>query len=685
MFAPRSVAVVGASGDVTKLRGRLLKLLIGGGFAGPIWPVTPSATEVQGLKAFASLSDLPGVPDLVLVAVPGPVVPGILAEAARLGAGGGVVFTSDTDAEQIVAAAAGMPVLGPNTEGFYIAGNALAASFAPALDSFLAERDETGAPWPGRKVGIVSQSGGMGFASFGRLLREHCEIHAIVTTGNEASVDCLDVVDHLVDEGQTGVILLYVEGLQAAHRLGPIAEKARAAGIDIVALKVGNSAAGQRAALSHTAHLAGSDTAYRAVFARHGITAVDDQESLLAIVPGLARLPPMAGRRIAIVTSSGGAGTWAADQCEAAGLIVPELSPALQAQLMNLLPSFASAGNPVDVTGQVLEDGGRALVQVVRQLQDSDEIDAVLVNMGLGNPRRIEALAPQLQELAGAGAKPVLFHSHIHPAEESLAALARLGLVGMRSLRGCASALAALARKSEFRKVTPQTIDLQPVLSNKAGMLAMNDVSALLKAYGIRFAETRLVTRAEDVAAACGDAGTIAMKIQSPDIQHKTEAGGVALGVTPEDGAAVFDRIVSSSRIYAPAARIDGVTVQPMIPNGTEMIVGILDDADFGPLVMLGAGGIYAEVLRDTVFSPAPLDRQEAMSMIDALATADLLKGARGQAPGDVCALADLLVAVGAMAANEPELRQFDLNPVIVLPVGEGVWAVDALVEAGPR
>lgn len=682
------MAVVGASADVRKLRGKLLDIVKKSGFSGPIYPVNPSAAEIQGLASYPTLRDLPEVPDLVLVAVPGPFVPALIEEAAGLGVKGAVVMSSGVDANALGKAvgSSGLLLFGTNTEGFYHAGNQFAATFAQTVDEHLSAGGATLPARPGKPISIVSQSGGMGFAFFGRLVKEHLDVHAVITTGNEDVIDCLDVVDHLVAEGRSGVILLFIEGLQDARRFGAVADRAAAAAIPIVVLKVGSSTAGQRAAISHTAHLAGSDTAYDAAFRRHGVIRVHDQEAMLATVAALARLPRPAGRRAAIVTTSGGAGTWAADQCEAFGIEVPELSDGLQHELLAMLPGFASAGNPVDVTGQAVEDGAATLVRVVDRLLHTDEIDALIVNMGLAKQGRVAALANELAPLLRNATKPILFHSHIHPSEENLAALADLGGVGVRSLRAAGAALDALARQAEYRPLSSPEACATSRLTAEDGPLDEAKTADLLSAYSIPLPPSALVqTRDEAITAATDMGYPVVLKIQSVDIQHKTEAGGVALDVSAAHIAGRYDAVVAAARSYAPDARIEGVLIQKMMPPGHEMIVGVLDDPDFGPLVMLGAGGIYAEVLRDTVFSPAPIQPTEALRMIHSLRTAAILKGARGRPPADIDALADLLVRVGALAVAEQErLRQFDLNPVIVYPAGKGLVAVDALVVAGP-
>lgn len=684
---PGSVAVVGAADDTARLRGKLFKLAIGSNFAGNVYPVHPTATVVQGHKAFASLADIPGGADLVLIATPGATVPGIVEEAIATGSRAAVILSSGVDQAALDAAVDGhdFRYIGPNTEG-YVAADGIAATFAAVVD----EAQQSPAPaGPGRKVAIVSQSGGLGFALFGRARREALDFSAVITTGNEGDVECLDAVEALLDQGDAGVILMFVEGLKSPSRLQGVAAKAADKGVPLVIMKVGRSEAGQRAAVSHTAHLTGADTAYDTVFDQFGILRVFDQEDMLASAAGLARYPRGRVRKVAIVTTSGGAGAWAADLCGAGGLDVPLLSGELQAELGDYIPDFGSAANPVDATAQAVEDGGVTLVKVLDILQKSDEVDAVIVNMGLAKAGRIEALRGQLEPLLAGATKPILFHSHILPREDNFAAIASMGGQAFHSLRGCVAALSAIdchaaflerwrSRDEALAAGTCKFSGLAP------GVLDEARTSALLAAYSVPIAPSRLAGSLSQVQSAIAELGEpVVLKIQSPDIAHKTEAGGVALGVTAADAPAIHDRILASARQYAPGARIEGVLVQKMMPRGREVVVGVTRDPDFGPLIMLGAGGIYLEVLKDVVFALAPVSRQQALAMIGRLQTAPILEGTRGEEPGDLDALAELIVRVGHLAASEPEIGQLDLNPVFVYPRGQGVVAVDALAVAG--
>jgi acetyltransferase len=687
-FNPASVAVVGAADDPSKLRGKLLKLALDSGYDGPVHPVHPKGGTIQGRTAYTTLGEIPGGAELVLIATPGATVPGVIREAVAVGVKAAVILSSGVDMVELTDAIgdSGLRYMGPNTEGYFDLGG-VAATFAAVVEEVLAQgRAEAR---PGRKVSIVSQSGGLGFALFGRAAAEQLDFNAVITTGNEGDLECLDFVDHLLDAGESGVILMFIEGLKTPSRFATVAAKAADKGVPIVVMKVGRSEAGQRAAVSHTAHLTGADTAYDAVFERYGVIRVFDMEEMLAAAAAFARFPHGRVRRVVVVTTSGGAGAWAADLCGTLGIDVPELSAELQASIGEYIPEFGSPANPVDVTAQAVEAGGVPLVRVLEKLQHSDEIDAIIVNMGLHKPGRVDSLAGLLGPLYAGATKPILFHSHILPVQQNMASLAALGGQGFASFRGCATALSALDWHAAFLEGWKQRVPEAPARAAimdhaPAGVLDEADTATLLEAYGVPVPPSALTASREDAAAQAAAMGfPVVLKIQSPDIAHKTEAGGVALSIGAGEVEAAFDRILASAKAYAPDARIEGVLVQKMMPKGHEVVIGVTRDPDFGPLVMLGSGGIYLEVLKDVVFAPTPISVEEAKALIGRLKTAPILQGVRGQAPADVDALAELVSRVAELARAEGNIDQLDLNPVFVYPAGEGVVAVDALIVAG--
>lgn len=697
LMRPRSVAVVGASDDTRKLRGKLLRVLMQGGFAGPVYPINPRHPEVQGLRAYRDFASLPAAAELALVAIPGAQVPAALTEAARHGARAAVVFSSDVDKQalRVIVDVTGLRVVGPNTEGMYLPAEHLAATFAGVVEQELASPRDI---YPARRpIAIVSQSGGLGFALFGRARAENLDVRAVITTGNEVDLECLDFVEHLVREGQVGVILMFIEGLTRPQRFAEVAALAADRDVPIIVLKVGSSEAGQRAAVSHTAHLAGADTAYDAYFQRYGVIRVFDTEQMLAAAAALSRLPTIAQIDAAIVTTSGGAGAWAADACAAAGVGIPAFSAKLQEHIGRLIPAFGSASNPIDVTAQVLEDGGRSLVRVIDTLVDSTEVASIIVNMGLTSTARIDGMRSELEPLLAQMAKPILFHSHVLPAPDAQRALSSIGGHAFPSFRAAAFALTVLHQRSEFlsrweasaeRPARSATRNLPPEIAGApAGVLDERATARLLQAFDVPTPPGAIVASKSAALDAARSIGfPVALKVISPDIPHKTEAGAVMLDVDEAALAGAYDAVLANARRNVRDARIEGVLVQKMMPPGHELVVGVVNDVDFGPLVMLGLGGIYVEILKDVTFAPAPLDSDEARRMIARLKSAPILRGARGRPPADVDALVGLLVGVSeAAAAGDSVIDQLDLNPVFVYDAGKGVVAVDALASVkGP-
>jgi len=697
LFAPRSVAVVGASQDVNKIRGRLLKTLVDGGFGGPIYPVNPSSASIQGLSAYPDVTALPEAVDLVLIAVAAEQVLAVLEQCARRGCRAAAIFSAGANGlphgerlqDQVAefARRTGMRILGPNCEGYLDAEGGLIATFSPTLQ-FVAPRIPALLEGRGR-VSIVSQSGAMAFALFSRARQLHIPVRHLVSTGNEADVELLEVAGHLIAEGGSRALLLFVEGFRDAHRFEQVARQAADAGVALVIAKIGQSGAGQRAAVSHTAHLTGADTAYEAAFRRWGAIRVQTPDEMLAVAAALSAGALPRGRRVAIVTTSGGAGGWAADICEQAGLEVPELDAAFKQQLAAIVPSYGSAENPVDVTASVVEDGGKTLLAIMETMGHAPGIDIGLVIVSLIASERLVRIEDSLKSLYAKAGNPLVFHSPGTPGSAALEVLARVGGVHL-GLAEFARTMVLLDEHRLFReRWTTQGIRRSPQpRAAAAGSGSPADASRmpvpeLLRRWNIPQPGEALVTDAAAAARAAESIGwPVVLKIASPDIAHKTEAGGVVLGVeTPAAAQAAFERIMASARAHAPQARLDGVQVQRMMPPGREMVVGTVRDPDFGPLVMLGLGGIYVEVLRDVVFELAPLTLEQAHAMIVRLRAGALLDGVRGEAPADRQALAQLLVAVGDMAADPQAcIREVDLNPVIVYARGQGVCAVDALV-----
>lgn len=689
LFNPGSIAVVGANADEEKLGGRLLFCLRARGFPGAIYPVNPRQSEIQGLKAYPSLEALPETVDLVLVIVRSELVLEILEQCAAHGARGAVVFSSgfaeaggahaDLQAEiTAFSRRTGLPVSGPNGEGFWARSARCAATFSPTV------LFEDGADDAVRhEIAVVAQSGGVGFALFNRGMSRRLGFTYVTATGNEADIGAVDVIDFYLDDPETRIMLAFIESIRDGRRFREVAARAAALGKPLIITKVGRSAAGQRAAASHTAALAGSAAVFDAVAARHGVIVTHDPEEMLDIAAAFAAQPLPAGRRVGVVTSSGGSGVWLADGLAAEGLELPELSPGLQQRINDFIPYYGAAGNPVDVTAQTTRSGG--LFKAANLLMESGEVDMVVMAGPLASAGFIERSMDAMREAAGRPV-PLLYFAYSLPSAETRRVLGDAGIHPFTTVTGVARAARALAEAAETgtRPVpaAPASVSLPawPSGFDAPGALSEARSLDLLEHFGLPVPPRVLASSAAEAEAAARDFSTaVAMKIQSPGIPHKTDIGGVALNVTADAVAANFARLIAAAGTAAPGAALEGVLVTPMAPAGHEIIAGAQIDGEFGPVVLVGAGGIHVEILRDSAVLPAPCGPADARGLIDALKIRPLLAGARGQAGGDVDALAALLARLSHLIAlpGSP-IAEIDLNPVLLH--ADGLTLADALV-----
>ena len=705
LLCPQTVAVVGAANDLHSLRGRILEIMLSHPFAGTIYPVSRSASEVQGLKAYASVDELPAPVDLAILIIPAQYVVAELERCGRTGIKAAVILSSGF-AEELGGAGAAMQdeiaaiarrydmaVSGPNTEGFANIEAGFCPTFSPAMDK------KAGGLRPARALGrgqvsVISQSGGMGFAFFDRARPRHLAFRYIITTGNEVALDAADFVDFLLDEGGTDVFLLLLEDVKSPDKFKHAAEKALRAGKPLIVGKIGQSEPGIRAVASHTAALAGSQAAYRAVFERYGLIEARDLDEMLDLAAGFLacgdKLP--VGKRVGVCTSSGGAGVWMADACAAAGLNVPILDPETRRSLDAHIPSYGTSQNPVDSTAQGVQKLGYAtFAHLVAQ---SPRVDAVVVVVTARRSAYLEDDLPKLKELARQSKKPVFMWTYTLPAERSVEILNEAGYPLFTGAHGCARTLRAMA---DYRALREQMLNRPPAapdphpardkvraaLAKAPPTLCEWRARSLLAAYGIggSHAGTLVHSAAEAGAAAKAFGCPVALKVQSADIPHKTEAGAVALNMTAEHASAAYERLLANAKDYAPSAAVDGVLVQPMAAPGREVILGVNRDARWGPLMMVGLGGVMVEAMGDVALAPVPLDRDAALALLARLKGARVFEANLGMPLADTQALADLIVKLAQFAADHADtIAEIDLNPVIVHGKGEGVSVVDALI-----
>ena len=695
LLSPASIAVVGASADRTKIRGTLFHQIVAAGFAGRLYPITSSVPEIAGHRCYPTISAVGAPIDLAIVAIPTEGVMGVLEECAAAGVRAALVLTSgfaEQGGEQAalqdrmarLAQNRGMRICGPNSVGFFNAVDRVAATFSPAVGKGQARTAKQAGE---RRVGVISQSGGMGFTFYDYGSPLGLGFSCLVNTGNEVDVTASDLLLHMAQDPATDVILMFLEGLRDPARFIEAAEAAAAASKPVVVCKVGRSKAAVRAAQSHTANMTGWDAAYDAVFRRYGMIVAHDPEEMTAIAAALATCPPAAGRRVGIVTVSGGGGALVSDALAAEGFTVPELSAALQREIGALIPSFGSAANPVDATASGAFDGG--LEHAVDRLLASKEVDAIIMVTSLANEERIGLGMEGLRRMVQRQDKPVLCYSYTRPSALACATLAEAGMVVNMHLTGTVRALRALAERGRCKhrpRAASMRRDPVAVRSGAGGTLCEYEARALLEQGGVVPSSGTLVRERGGLRAAGEAAGwPVAMKIQSPDIPHKTEVGGVVLNL--RDAAALedaYDRMLAHIARVAPEVRIRGVLVQAMAPKGLEMIVSTTDDPTFGPVVMVGAGGVHAELHKDVAYRLAPLDDAEAADMLAELRSAPLLQGWRGAPAVDTPALAGLIARLSGFALRRGDVLEIELNPVLVHPLGKGCTVVDALLTLAP-
>jgi acetyltransferase len=692
-FAPEAIALIGASRDLEKIPGRLLSMLRKNGFPGKLYPINPNYGDIDGLKCFPAIADVGQPIDLAIVSIPARAVLGALAQCADAGVKNAVIISSGfaeeggdsaamQDAIAALAKKTGMRISGPNAEGFYSQAERVAATFSPTVDVKPNDRPFVASK---RRIGIVAQSGGIGFAIYHRAKAIGVALSYVVSAGNEADLGAGEFFEYLVQDSSTDVILLFIEGIRDVDRFLAAARRAGEIGKPVIVTKVGRSGAGERAAASHTASMAGWSAAYDAVFEKYGFIISNDLDEAVAIAAVLTTNPLPKGDRVAVLTVSGGAGIWGADTVSMQGLQVPELSLSIQNEIAKLLPSYGSTRNPIDVTAQGVHSGG--LQRSIDLLDASNEVDAILVVQSFSNETRVPFKQAELKPIIDAQRKPIVFYSYTLPSDFARRELAASGVIVLSGLTYAAVAIRKLVERARFKLAPPVDAaaagspDVSAHLTSAT--LSEADSKALLRAAGIALPDEVLVREKSALDAAIAHVGfPLVMKVQSPDIPHKSEVGGVRVNIaTKGEVFLAFEALLENARRHRPDAAIQGVLVGPMAKKGVEIIIGTMLDKTFGAMIMVGLGGITTELFGDVIYRPAPVSVVEAASMLAGLKAAPLLNGFRGAAKADVAALSQLIAQVSVLAAAYREhIAEIEINPVLVHPEGQGVTIVDALV-----
>jgi acetyl coenzyme A synthetase (ADP forming)-like protein len=694
VFYPKSVAIVGASRDEHSIGGRLLQNLLGANFSGTVYPVNPNAGSVGSVKAYPSVGDIPDPVDLAVIVVPARFVLDVARDCAAKGVKGLVVISAgfsevgeegEALEEELldICRDAGMRMIGPNCMGLLNTDPAvrLDVTFAPSFP-------------PQGNVAMSSQSGALGIAILDYARESDIGISTFVSVGNKADVSGNDLMLYWEGDPATDVILLYVESFGHPRRFARIARRIGRTK-PIVAVKSGRTAAGARAASSHTGALASVEVAVSALFRQAGVIRVDTLEQMFEVASLLANQPLPKGRRVAVLTNAGGPGILAVDALESEDLQVVEFSDGLQNRIREHLAAEAAVRNPVDMIASAGPDQYRS---VLRTLIDSDEIDSIIVVYIPTTPGGLAQVQSAVAEAIadGTGDKTLLaVYMEADTGARPKAPKTAVKIPEYSFPEPAARALARATRYGEWRRHPEGTVvDFADVdqlaaqavldaalerLGDEGGWLEPEEAEAVLGAYGIVHARSAVATSAAEARAFAEEwGGTVVLKVIAPSVLHKSDVGGIALDVAPEGVEEAFDRVIGV------ADDATGVLVQEFVAGGHEVIIGMTEDPSFGPLLAFGLGGVFVELIGDVSFRIHPLTDVDAAEMITEVRSARLLEGYRGGEEGDIPALREALLRVSALIDDLPEIVEMDLNPVKVLQPGDGLSVVDMRMRVRP-
>ncbi len=681
-FDVRSVAVIGASADPLRIGGRpiaaLKRFWLPGEPDRRLLPINPTREELQGLPAYPTVASAGRDIDLAIIAVPAPSVLSAIEDCGAVGCKAAIVFTSGFGEfgeagrrlqGQIAdrAGELGIRLLGPNCLGLLDFGSGLFATFS---DSAGFEGHRSGS------VGIASQSGAVMSQLIMLARRRGLGLSKTISTGNEADLDLAEAIQFLVEDRATNCILAYCETARRGRRLVDAFDAARRAGKPLIMLKSGRTAAGQTAALSHTGSMAGEDRVFDAIFRQHGVWRASTFEDAIDIAYVCTKARPPSGKCLAVVTISGGAGIMLADEAVQRGIELPLLFGETAGRLRELLP-YASIANPLDTTAQAVNDLDVWSRSVDLILQSG--FDAVLMYLAYfgESERMFPRLAQAMAALPAPDRPPIVFCSlfdadYARQADE-------LGFLVFEEPARAVGALAAWMHIHEWLR-SPRDTQVAPQVARDAGTLSEFEARKLLADAGIAGPREMLVRSGAEAAAAAEQIGfPVVLKINSPDIVHKTEVGGVVLDIRDREAAsAAFERIATSVAAHRPDATLDGVIVVRQLSGGAEFILGSIEDPLFGTMVMVGAGGVMTEVLDDVSLRRAPVSRKDAEAMLSDLKSAALLDGFRGSARLDKAGLVDAIVAFSALARSFAGRATVEVNPLLV--TADGCFALDAVI-----
>lgn len=697
LFQPKSIAVFGASDKPNRIGNLQLKALLNAGYVGDLYPINPSSAEIEGLTAYKSIKDVPVEVDLAILCVNANLVEQCLIESGESGVKSAIVFASgysevgeEGEAAQArlkeIADQYNINVVGPNCVGLLNTTNGLMGTFSPGLtDVPLHDK---------REVGFVTQSGAFGVLTYIAAAQKGLTFKYFVSVGNEADVQFSDVIEYMIYDPETKIASGYLEGERSAEKLRELSKKALDINKPIVIMKSGRSDAGSRAAASHTGSLAGSDKIYDGFFKQTGIVRADDYDDIISFSKIFLTDKLPTGKNTVIVTSSGGRGINEADRCESYGLKIHELSDSVRTEIEKNIPEFASAANPVDLTAEAAITQPELFIEPLKVLVNDPDTDNIIFTEF---PTQWDENTPVLQEFVELckNSNKFIFVTTFPLGDMSYPkATEYLEANGIPVIVGDMNPIRSLAKLADYAQ-SYRTHHQEPVIEEaviqeqinvrhllpKATTLSESQSTAVLREYGIKTTEHGIATNVDEAVEIANKIGyPVVMKIDSEDIPHKTDVGGLQLNIQNEaEVKAAYETISDNVAKNCADARINGISVQQMLPQGTEVIVGVTNDETFGPVIMFGLGGVFVEVFKDVAFRVAPITRKDAISMMEELQGIELLNGVRGQAPVDKEAIIDVLLKVSQLVVDyKEEIQEIDINPLIVYE--EGIVAADALI-----
>ena len=690
LFEPKALAVIGAARDENKIGYKILKNILDGGYQGKIFPVNPQGGEILGLKAYRSVEEVNEPVDVASIVIPAKFVYEAVESCARkkvkhltIISSGFSEIGNNEEEHRIVSYANKhhMRILGPNIFGIYSAAASLNATFGSSGIS------------PGR-VAIITQSGALGVAMIGKTSVENIGLSAIVSVGNKTDVDEADLLEYLVTDPHTKIVLMYIEGVRDGERLIQAVKKTTQK-IPVVVIKSGRSERGAIAAASHTGSLAGSDEIFDAIMRQCGVLRAENVEEAFNWCKFLANTPFPAGENTVIVTNGGGIGVMATDACEKFGVRLYDDTLTLREIFSTVTPEFGSTKNPVDLTGGATSSHYRSALE---EALKSDQIDSVIALYGetaVFDAENLSSMIGDNSRRYKEQKKPLVFSIFGGEMIESCLLAMKKGEAAVYGdVYQAVSCLGSIYRYRHYLKeyseaideaaIDPAAIDrvIDQALKEGRSFLLAHEGQAVMRAAGIPIPQTRIARSLEEAIRAAETIGyPVVMKVVSRDILHKSDAGGVALDLEDKKEAIdAYQAILRNARAYKADAKIEGVEVSEMVEKGMETIIGARRDRTFGPLIMFGLGGIYVEVMKDVAFRALPINRKEIMAMVKEIRAYPLLLGVRGEEKKDLDGVVDTIIKVGTVLQRCARITDIEINPLLVYEHGRGVKAVDVRI-----